>query len=90
LVNSVGSTAELHDEEGGAVATAEGGSRPNVPKREGEVNRVDMTHKYLKEVGPLSVAEFTEIFGEDVLEALKKKDLVTFNVVDGVEYVYPK
>jgi len=44
----------------------------------------------LKEHGSISTAELTEIFGNDIIEMLKAKDLVTFNIIDGVEYVNAK
>ena len=44
----------------------------------------------MKEHGPALLTDVEFLFGAEVIEALKRKDLVTFNVVDGVEYVYPK
>ncbi|ACR41947.1 helix-turn-helix domain-containing protein [Saccharolobus islandicus] len=57
---------------------------------DGETNRVIEAYKFLKEHGAMSTAELTELFGNDIIEKLKAKDLVTFNIVDGVEYVNAK
>ena len=61
-----------------------------VQRGDGETNRVIEAYKFLKERGPISTAELTEIFGDDIIEMLKAKDLVTFNIIDGVEYVRAK
>jgi len=61
-----------------------------VPGSDGETNRVIEAYKFLKEHGSISTAELTEIFGNDIIEMLKAKDLVTFNIIDGVEYVNAK
>jgi len=53
-------------------------------------DRVIEAYKFLKERGSISTAELTEIFGDDIIEMLKAKDLVTFNIIDGVEYVIAK
>jgi predicted transcriptional regulator len=55
-----------------------------------ETNRVIEAYRFLKEHGSISTAELTEIFGDDIIEMLKAKDLVTFNIIDGVEYVSAK
>jgi hypothetical protein len=57
---------------------------------DGENNRIIKAYKFLKEHGSISTAELTEIFGDDIIEMLKAKDLVTFNIIDGVEYVNAK
>ncbi|QIW25295.1 TrmB family transcriptional regulator [Sulfolobus sp. S-194] len=67
-----------------------GNDGSGMSRGDGETNRVAEAYKFLKEHGSISVAEMTELFGDDVLEALKRKDLVTFNVIDGVEYVIAK
>jgi len=61
-----------------------------VQRGDGENNRVIEAYKFLKEHGSISTAELTEIFGDDIIEILKAKDLVTFNIIDGVEYVRAK
>ncbi|WP_337721486.1 helix-turn-helix domain-containing protein [Stygiolobus sp. CP859M] len=61
-----------------------------VSRGDGETNRVAEAYKFLKEYGSISAAELTEIFGDDIIEMLKAKDLVTFNIIDGVEYVRAK
>jgi len=61
-----------------------------VQRGDDETNRVIEAYKFLKERGPISTAELTEIFGDDIIEILKAKDLVTFNIIDGVEYVRAK
>jgi len=57
---------------------------------EGETNRVTEAYRVLKERGWLLASDLTSWFGEDVLEELKKKDLIVFNIIDGVLYVGPK
>ena len=47
-------------------------------------------YDWLKKRGSALLSDFVSIFGADVLEALKRKDLVTFNFIDGAEYVLPK
>jgi len=61
-----------------------------VQRDNGENNRVIEAYKFLKEHGPISTAELTEIFDDDIIEMLKAKNLVTFNIIDGVEYVNAK
>ena len=61
-----------------------------VQRGDDETNRVIEAYKFLKEHGSISTAELTEIFGDDIIEMLKAKDLVTFNIIDGVEYVRAK
>jgi len=53
-------------------------------------DRVIEAYKFLKEHGSISTAELAEMFGRDIIEMLKAKDLVTFNIIDGVEYVNAK
>lgn len=55
-----------------------------------ETNRVAEAYKFLKEHGSISTAELAVLFGRDIIEILKAKDLVTFNIIDGVEYVTAK
>jgi len=57
---------------------------------DGETNRVIEAYKFLKEHGSISTAELAVLFGDDTIEMLKAKDLVTFNIIDGVEYVNAK
>jgi len=70
-----------------AVSGNDGG---RVSGGDGENDRVIEAYKFLKEHGSISTAELTEIFGRDIIEMLKAKDLVTFNIIDGVEYVTAK
>jgi len=56
----------------------------------GKDDPVITAYKWLKERGWLLTTDFVAQFGEGMLEALKKKDLVTFNIVDGFEYVSAK
>jgi len=72
---------------GDAVRRADGDA---MQRGDGETNRVTQAYKFLKEHGSISTAELTEIFGDDIIEILKAKDLVTFNIIDGVEYVRAK
>jgi hypothetical protein len=56
----------------------------------GEADRIIEAYQFLKEHGWFLTTDLVAKFGVGVLEALKKKDLVTFNVVDGAEYVGAK
>jgi len=76
-----------------------GDSRANTVRRDdgGAMSRGDEkddsaieAYKFLKEHGSILTAELTEIFGDDIIEKLKRKDLVTFNIIDGAEYVSAK
>ena len=53
-------------------------------------DRVIEAYKYLKEHGRALVTDLTGWFGDDIIEKLKRKDLVTFDIIDGVEYVSAK
>jgi DNA-binding MarR family transcriptional regulator len=55
-----------------------------------ETNRVIEAYRYLKDHGWTLVTDLTGWFGDDIIEKLKQKDLVTFNVINGVEYVTAK
>jgi predicted transcriptional regulator len=61
-----------------------------VSRGDGETNRVAQAYRYLKEHGWVLLTDVEALFGEDVVEELKRKDLVTFNVIDGIEYVAAK
>jgi predicted transcriptional regulator len=61
-----------------------------VSRGDGETNRVIEAYRYLKDHGWTLVTDLTGWFGDDVIEKLKQKDLVTFNVINGVEYVTAK
>jgi DNA-binding MarR family transcriptional regulator len=61
-----------------------------VSRGDGETNRVAQGYRYLKEHGWVLLTDVEALFGEEVVEELKRKDLVEFNVVDGVEYVRAK
>jgi predicted transcriptional regulator len=53
-------------------------------------DRVIEAYKFLKKRGWTLVTELTFWYGDDVIEKLKRKDLVTFNTINGVEYVNAK
>jgi hypothetical protein len=53
-------------------------------------DRVTEAYQYLKTHGWTLVTDIAGWFGDDVIEKLKQKDLVTFNVINGVEYVNAK
>jgi DNA-binding MarR family transcriptional regulator len=61
-----------------------------VSRGDGENERVTQAYRYLKEHGWVLPTDIEALFGDDVVEELKRKDLVTFNIVDGVEYVTAK
>ncbi|WP_261310066.1 helix-turn-helix domain-containing protein [Saccharolobus shibatae] len=72
---------------GDAVRGDDGGT---MQRGDGENDRVIEAYKRLKEHGPFLVTDLTQWFGDDIIEALKRKDLVAFTIVDGVEYVEAK
>jgi predicted transcriptional regulator len=74
-------------DKGDAVRRTDGGG---VPGGDGEINRVVEAYRYLKEHGWVLLTDVEALFGEDIVEKLKRKDLVTFNIIDGVEYVTAK
>jgi len=64
--------------------------RGGMQRGDDETNRVIEAYKYLKEHGWTSVTDLMGWFGDDIIEKLKRKDLVTFNIIDGVEFVSAK
>jgi len=79
------------DERGGAEEGAVPGADGGVVQGDGgEADSIMEAYKFLKEHGWFLTTDLVAKFGVGVLEALKKKDLVTFNVVDGAEYVGAK
>ncbi len=78
---------EREGNRGNAVPSDDGGG---VSGDEGETNRIAEAYRVLKERGWLLATDLVAWFGEDVLEELKKKDLIVFNIIDGVLYVGPK
>ena len=70
-----------------AVRRDDGGGMSGVDEKD---NRVIEAYKFLKEHGWTLVTDLTGWFGDDIIEKLKRKDLVTFNTIDGVEYVNAK
>jgi len=73
--------------EEGAVPGADGGV---VQGDGGEADSIMEAYKFLQKNGWTLVTEIVDLFGDGVLEALKAKDLVVFNIVDGDEYVNAK
>ena len=53
-------------------------------------DRVIEAYKYLKDHGWTPTIDLTFWYGDDIIEKLKRKDLVTFNMIEGVEYVNAK
>jgi len=79
--------------------TNAGNDRENTVRRDdgGTMQRSDVeddsaieAYKFLKERGWVRVMDIADWFGDDVIEKLKEKDLVTFNIIGGVEYVSAK
>jgi len=79
--------ADAGDDRENTVRRDDGGALSRGDEKD---DRVLKAYKFLKEHGSISTAELTEIFGDDIIEMLKAKDLVTFNIIDGVEYVNAK
>jgi DNA-binding MarR family transcriptional regulator len=59
-------------------------------RSDGEDNRVIKAYKFLKDHGWTPTTDLTFWYGDDIIEKLKRKDLVTFNTINGVEYVNAK
>ena len=74
---------DVRGDHGGGVSGGEGGA-------EGLTDKVLDAYDTLKKMGRMALSDLVGFYGEDVLEALKRKDLVTFTTVDGEEYVLPK
>jgi len=70
--------------------TVSGDDRDTMQRGDGEDDRVIEAYKYLKKHGWTLVTDLTGWFGDDIVDELKKKDLVTFTAIDGVEYVNAK
>jgi DNA-binding MarR family transcriptional regulator len=70
--------------------TVSGNDRGGMSRGDGATNRVAEAYQYLKEHGWTLVTDLTGWFGDDIIEKLKRKDLVEFNIIDGVEYVRAK
>ena|GEM_PF-1076671 len=51
---------------------------------------VTKAYKFLKKRGWSLPADLTALYGEEIVEALRRKDMITFNIIDGVEYVNAK
>ena len=79
--------ADGGDDRENAVSGDDGGG---VPGGDGKGDRVTKAYRYLKDRGWVPTAELTEIYGDDIIEKLKQKDLVAFTIFDGVEYVTAK
>jgi DNA-binding Lrp family transcriptional regulator len=75
------------DDRGDAVHRTHGDT---MQRGDGETNRVIEAYRYLKEHGWTPTTDLTFWYGDDIIEKLKRKDLVTFNTIDGVEYVSAK
>jgi len=61
-----------------------------MPTGDGETNPIVEAYKYLKQHGWALVTDIAGWYGDDILEELKRKDMITFNIIDGVEYVGAK
>ena len=90
------------DDEGDDRADAvRGPDGRTVQRRDDETNRVIEAYRFLKMRGWTPVTDLTGWFGDDIIEKLKqmsafnmvdgtKRDVVEFNIIDGVEYVRAK
>ncbi|QIW23253.1 TrmB family transcriptional regulator [Sulfolobus sp. S-194] len=81
------SDADGRVDTGNAVSGNDGNG---MSRGDGETDSVAEAYKYLKEHGWTLTTDLTGWFGDDIIDKLKAKDLVTFNVIDGVEYVNAK
>jgi predicted transcriptional regulator len=91
VVGAVNAKFFRDDDGGGAEEGAVPGA-DGTAVRGGErgMDSIMEAYQFLKEHGWFLTTDLVAKFGVGVLEALKKKDLVTFNVVDGAEYVGAK
>ena len=53
-------------------------------------DRVIEAYRFLKMRGWVRVTDIAGWFGDDIIDKLRQRDLVTFNIIDGVEYVSAK
>jgi len=91
LIGAVDAKFRTDADGGGNKENAVSGNDGNGMQRSnGKDDRVTKAYEFLKRHGWVSTAELTEIFGNDIIEKLKQKDLVTFNIIDGVEYASAK
>ena len=79
--------ADRRDDKENTVRRDDGGT---VQRGDGEDDRVIEAYKYLKKHGWTLVTDLTGWFGDDIIDKLRQRDLVTFNIIDGVEYVSAK
>jgi len=75
------------DDKGNAVPGNDGNGMQG---GDGETNPVIQAYKYLKGHGWVLLTDIAGWYGDDTLEELKRKDMITFNNIDGVEYVGAK
>jgi len=79
--------ADAGDDRENTVRRDDGGAMSRGDEKD---DRVVKAYRYLKEHGWTLLTDLAGWFGDDIIEKLKRKDLVTFNVIDGVEYVNAK
>ena len=79
--------ADAGDDRENPVRRDDGGA---MSRGDEENDRVVEAYQRLKERGWTLVTDLTGWFGDDIIDKLRQRDLVTFNVIDGVEYVSAK
>jgi len=67
-----------------------GNDRGGMQRGDEKDDRVIEAYQRLKEHGWTPVTDLTFWFGDDIIEKLKQRDLVTFDYINGVEYVNAK
>jgi predicted transcriptional regulator len=79
--------ADAGDDRENTVPGNDGGT---VQRGDEKDDRVVKAYQRLKERGWTPVTDLTFWFGDDIIEKLKQRDLVTFDYINGVEYVNAK
>ena len=79
--------ADAGDDRENAVRRDDGGA---MSRGDEENGRVIEAYRFLKMRGWTLVTDLTGWFGDDIIDKLRQRDLVTFNIIDGVEYVNAK
>jgi len=79
--------ADAGDDRENPVRRDDGGA---MSRGDEENGRVIEAYRFLKMRGWTLVTDLTGWFGDDIIDKLRQRDLVTFNIIDGVEYVNAK
>jgi len=79
--------ANAGDDTGNAVPGNDGDT---MQRGDDKTNRVVEAYRYLKQNGLTLAVVLKSLYGDNIIEELKKKDLVEFSVVHGIEWIRAK